>query len=180
MRMRLVFAAVAMVTAVAAPSASARVRPHTYAHTYPVASSLCARVAAGQVPKRLAGDTTQITAACNALGNSYSQALSTYETAVSPISGQVKSTLASLRAALQTARQSHDWSAYQAAVTQAVSTLKGLRSQVQTARQAYVSAIRTARQTFWTTIHALPGAGSLPADSGNPPVPPAPTVPVNA
>jgi hypothetical protein len=59
-------------------------------------------------------------------------------------------------------------------------TLKGLRSDVRTAQQTYVTAIRTARHTFWTSVHALRGAGSLPTDTGNPTTPTAPVVPSGA
>ena len=168
----------AAILGVAAPSASAHARPHSYWRTYPFASSLCARVAAGHAPKRLAADTAQITAACTALGNSYTQAVTTYEAAVAPIAAEVKSTLESVQAARQTARQTGDWTAYQAAVKQAVTTLKGLRAQVRTAREAYVASIRAARQTFWSTIHALRGAGSLPGDQGTPTPPAGPVVPI--
>jgi hypothetical protein len=174
MKIRTALAVAAAILGVAAPAASAHVRPHSYWRTYPVASSLCARVAAGHAPKRLAADVLQITAACNTLGNSYSQAVTTYQTAIAPIAGQVKSTLAGVRAA----RQTGDWTAYQAAVKQAVTTLKGLRAQVRAAAQAYVASIRAARQTFWATIHALRGAGSLPGDTGTPTPPPAPVVPI--
>jgi hypothetical protein len=161
-----------------APAASAHANPHSYWRTYPVASSLCSRVAAGHTPKRLAADAAQISDACTALSNSYQQAVSAFQTAVAPIAGQVKATLAGLAAARQAAVQSHDRSTYVAALQQAVSTLKGLRAQERSAIQAYVTAIRAARRTFWTTIHSLPGAGSLPSDGGNPAPPSPPTVPV--
>ncbi len=167
----------AVMLGVAAPAASAHPRPHGFGVTYPVASSLCSRVAAGHTPKRLTGDTTQISAACSTLTGSYQNALSTYTTAVAPIAGQVESALASVRAAQQTAEQTHTWTAYATAVKQALITLKGLRSQERTAEQAYITAIRAARVTFWTTIHGLPGASSLPTDTGNPPAPAAPVVP---
>jgi hypothetical protein len=177
MKIRTALTAAALILGVAAPGASAHARPHSYWRTYPVASSLCARVAAGHTPKRLAADTAQITTACTTLSGSYTQALTTYETTVAPIAGQVKSTLATVRDARRTARQTHDWTAYKAAVKQAVATLKGLRAQVRTAQQTYITAIRTARQTFWSTIHALRGAASLPADSGTPVPPAGPVVP---
>jgi hypothetical protein len=50
---------------------------------------------------------------------------------------------------------------------------------VRAAQQAYVAAIRAARHTFWTTIHALRGAASLPADAGTPAPPAGPVVPKN-
>jgi hypothetical protein len=178
MKIRSGLAMAAVILGVAAPAASAHRRPHSYWRTFPVASSLCARVAAGHAPKRLAADTPQIMAACTALGNSYTQAVTTYEAAVAPIAGQVKTTLAGVRAARHTARQTGDWTAYHAAVKQAVTTLKGLRAQVRTAAQAYVASIRAARQTFWSTIHALRGAGSLPGDKGTPTPPAGPIVPV--
>ncbi len=177
MKFRTALTVAAATLGVAAPAASAHVRPHSYWRTYPVASSLCARVAAGHAPKRLAADVPQITAACTTLGNSYAQAVATYQTAIAPIAGQVKSTLEGVRAARESARQTGDWTAYRAAVTQARATLKGLRAQVRAAQQAYVASIRAARQTFWSTIHALRGAGSLPGDTGTPVAPAAPVVP---
>ncbi len=177
MKIRSALIASVVTLGVAAPGASAHARPHSYWRTYPIASSLCARVAAGHTPKRLAADAAQITAACLTLSNSYTQALTTYETAVAPISGQVKSTLANVRAARRAARQTGDWTTYQAAVQQAVATLKGLRAQVRADQQAYVASIRAARQAFWSTIHALRGGASLPADTGMPAAPSAPVVP---
>jgi hypothetical protein len=177
MKLRNLVPVAAAILGIAAPAASAHARPHSYWRTYPVASSLCARVAAGHAPKRLAADTAQINAACTTLANSYNQAVTTYRTAIAPIAGQVQSTLATVRAARQTARQTGDWSAYHAAVQQARVTMKGLRAQVRTAQEAYVASIRAARQTFWSTIHALRGAGSLPGDTGTPAPPAAPVVP---
>lgn len=170
--------AVAAVTlGVAAPVASAHPRQHAYGSTYPVASALCSRIAAGNPPKRLAADTTQITAACTSLANSYTQTVTTYQTAINPIAGEVQTTLATIRAARQSAKQTQSWTAYQAVVAQARTTLKGMRSEVRSAQQTYVIAIRTARHAFWTTIHALPGAGSLPTDTGAPTTPATPVVP---
>jgi hypothetical protein len=177
MKIRVALTLAAVILGVAAPAASAHHRPHSYWRTYPAASSLCERVADGHTPKRLAADSAQITAACTTLNDSYTQALTTYQTTVAPIAGQVKSTLATVHAARRTARQTHDWTAYKTTVQQAIATLRGLRAQVRTAQQAYVASIRAARQTFWTTIHALRGAGSLPADSGNPAAPAGPSVP---
>jgi len=177
MKIRSALTVATVMLGLATPAASARVSPRTYARTYPIASSLCSRVAAGQTPKRLAADTTQITAACSALSSSYQQALDTYDTAVASIPGQVKATLEGVRAARQTAEQTGSWSAYEAVLAQAVITLNGLRAQERGAEQAYITAIRAARQTFWTTIHGLPGAGPLPSDTGTPPAPPAPVVP---
>jgi len=176
MMLRSALAVAAVTLGVAAP-ASAHVNPRSYARTYPIASSLCSRVAAGDTPNRLAADAPQITADCSALGNSYEQALSSYQTAVAPIAGQVESTLAAVRAARQTAVQTGSWTAYASAVKQALGTLKGLRSQERVAEQAYVTSICAARRTFWTAIHALPGAGSLPSDTGAPTAPPPPVVP---
>lgn len=164
---------------VAAPAASAHGHPHSYWRTYPVASSLCVRVAVGHTPKRLAADTTQVAAACSALSDSYQQALATYQAAVAPIAAQARSTLAAVRAAWQNAMQTGSWTAYEAAVKQAASTLEGLRAQERAAVEAYVASIRAARKTFWTTIHGLPGLGSLPADGGPVPVPTAPVVPAS-
>lgn len=177
-RAALIFVTAAFVAFV--PAASARVQPRSYSHTYPVASVLCSRVAAGQTPKRLTADSSQISTACTTLSSSYQQALTEFENAVASIAPDVKSTLANLASARRSARQSHDWSSYEAALEQAVSELKSLRSQERSAAQTYVTAIRAARHTFWATIHSLPGAGSLPSDSGNPSPPPEPTVPVLA
>jgi hypothetical protein len=177
MKIRSGLAVAAAILGVAAPAASAHARPHSYWRTYPVASSLCARVAAGHAPKRLSADVPQITAACTALGNSYTQAVSTYEAAVAPIRGQVQTTLASVRAARLTATQTGDWASYRATVKQARVTFKGLRAQERAAGEAYVASIRAARHTFWSTIHALRGAGSLPGDTGTPTPPAGPVVP---
>lgn len=174
---RSALAMAAVTLGVAAPVASAHAHPHGYGRTYPVASALCSRVTAGNPPKRLTGDSTPITAACTTLADSYAQTLTTYQTAVTPIAGQVIATLATVRAARQTAKQTKSWTAYRTAVEQARVTLKGLRSQERSAQLTYITAIRAARHTFWTIIHTLPGAGSLPTDTGTPTTPTVPTVP---
>jgi hypothetical protein len=174
---RSALAMAAVTLGVAAPVASAHPAPHGRGSTDPVASALCSRVAAGNPPSRLAADTAQITAACTTLTGSSTQTLTTYQTAGSAIAGQVKATLATVRAARQTAEQTRNWTAYATVVAQARVTLTGLRSQLRSAQRSYTTAIRAARQTFWTTIRALAGARSLPSDSGTPTAPTAPGVP---
>jgi uncharacterized protein (DUF2252 family) len=180
MMIRSALAVAAVSLGVAAPSAAAHPQPRGFGATYPLASSLCSRVAAGQTPNRLAADSTQISAACSTLSDSYQQALGTYQTAVAPIASQARATLTAVVAAAQTAEQTQSWTAYRAALAQALSSLAGLRSEERSAQQAYVTAIRAARRAFWTTVHALPGASSLPGDAGTPTIPTSPTVPTTA
>ncbi len=135
--------------------------------TYPHASHLCDRVAAGRVPSKLAGDTAQITAACSQLSTSFTNAQNAYNTAVAPLRQQALDALTQLRQTCQLARQNHDRAACRQARQQTLTTLQTLRAQVRTAAQAYYTAVRAARQAFWTTIGSLRGGASVPEDSGS-------------
>ena len=178
MKFRTALTVAAATLGVAAPAASAHVRPHSYWRTYPVASSLCARVAAGHAPKRLAADVPQITAACTTLGNSYAQAVATYQTAIAPIAGQVKSTLEGVRAARESARQTGDCDRLpgrgHAGAGHAEGSC-GRRCAPPSRRTSRASAPRD--RPSGARIHALRGAGSLPGDTGTPVAPAAPVVP---
>src|SRR3954452_9616363 len=65
--MRTTFLAFAAAPLVAAPAASAHPGTRGFERTYPHAPRLCAKVANGHAPKRLAASPTQVAGACAAL-----------------------------------------------------------------------------------------------------------------
>jgi hypothetical protein len=136
-----------------------------FERTYPHASRLCAKVANGHTPKRLAGSTDKVTADCSALKTSFTAAQTAYTTATAPLRQQATDAVKALRATCRQAHASHDKAACKTARQQTRATLKSLRGQVRTAGQAYHVAVDGARKTFWTAIRALKGGSSLTPDS---------------
>jgi hypothetical protein len=140
----LTFAAAALV---AAPAASAHPGARGFERTYPHASRLCAKVANGHTPKRLAASTTQVAGACAELRSSFTAAQNTYTTTVAPLRRQAVDT----RAKIHQARAAHDRATVRASRT----TLRTLRKQIRQARRAYHVSVNTARKTFWDKVRAL-------------------------
>jgi hypothetical protein len=143
-------------------AAGARPGHRSFNATFPVASSLCAKVAAGHAPQRLAGSVAQVTAACSALNASFTKAQADYATTVTPLTQQASAAVAARRAACHTTP--HDAAACKAARVQARAQLRSLRAQIRSAGRAYHATVEAARKTFWSTIHALRGGATLPAD----------------
>ncbi len=139
--------------------------------TYPIASRLCLHTTNGHPPKVLASSVTEVIAACTTLHTSFTDAQNAYATTVGPIKTQAVAALTTLRQTCRAARQNHTPGVCRAARQTARTTIQGLRAQVKTAAQTYHTSVQAARKAFWTTIHALKGAASLPADSTTPPAP---------
>src|SRR5947209_9326495 len=158
--------AVTLVAIAAAPAAAAAWPWHAgFNWTYPNASRLCAQVASGHTPKRLAASTTQVTAACTQLKTSFAAAQTTYATATTPLRRQA---FAAIRQYVQLCHQdrlNHDRAACRPARNAAIATLKLLRVQVKPAAQAYRVAVNSARKTFWATMRSLRAGTSVTTDS---------------
>jgi inorganic triphosphatase YgiF len=144
--------------------ASARPGSRSFTATFPIASSLCTRVANGHTPPRLAGSTAQVAAACATLRSSFTTAQNTYTTTVAPLLQQANAAIATLRATCKAARAAHNPAACQTARTQTRALLRSLRAQVHAAAVAYHAAVDAARKTFWTTVRALRGGSTLTPD----------------
>lgn len=78
--------------------ADARPGKRGFNQTYPHASRLCAKVADGHTPPRLAGSTDKVNAACATLKTSFTTAQNDYTTATGPLKQQGTDALTALRA----------------------------------------------------------------------------------
>lgn len=167
--------AIAVCALVAAPAASAHPGKRSFERTYPHASRLCANVAHGHAPKRLAGSSDQVTAACAQLKTSFTTAQNDYTTATTPLKQQATDALKTLRTTCRQARASGDRATCRQARRETRTALRTLRGQVKTAARAYHVAVDAARKTFWSTIRSLPGGSRVASDTT---VGPAPSTPL--
>ena len=160
-------------TAVLAVPAAAAPHARNFQRTFPVASKLCARVAAGHAPKRLKGSEAQVNQACTTLENAYSQAVTTVLGAQATFRSSALTVQSQRRQACRQARIAHDPAACQNAKAQANSQMTALRQARRAAFAQYHAAIEAARQAFWNTIHALRGGAGIAPDKPQPnsPVP---------
>ncbi|HVW16773.1 MAG TPA: hypothetical protein VHB30_00865 [Solirubrobacteraceae bacterium] len=156
-RKTLVSIAVALVAAVGTTTvAQAHQGPgRGFLKTYPVASRLCAKAAAGKLPASLQGSAAQITAACTTLQSSLKTAKDTYNAAVAPLQQQAKDAINALRTACQQAKAANDWNACKAAWDTARAKLTDIAKQAKAAQKAYHQAVEAARKAFWATVKPL-------------------------
>jgi hypothetical protein len=158
-----------------AGAASAKPGKRSLNQTYPVASRLCANVAAGAGPRKLRADKTQVAALCSTLTTSFTTAQTAYFNTVTPIEQQV----IALRAHVKQACATRPSTTCKTARQQAKTTLAGLRAQVRTAASTYRTSVRTARQTFWNAIHTLRGGTGITPDTNATAIAPAVTIPTS-
>src|SRR5882762_1345322 len=118
---------------------------HGYGWTYPHASQLCAKVANGKVPKRLAASTAQVTAACTTLRTSFTDAQNAYDTAITPIKKQAGDAISALRATCKQAKADNDPAACRTAWKATRTTLQTLNEQARAAGKTYREAVMAAR-----------------------------------
>jgi hypothetical protein len=162
--MRTTLLAVAAAALVAAPAASANPGTRGFQRTYPHASRLCAKVASGHAPKRLAASTTQVADACAQLKSSFTAAQNAYTTTVAPLKQQAADTVQTARATIQQARAANDHATARATRRSARATLQALRKQVRDAARAYHVSVDAARKSFWNTVRTLRGGTSVTPD----------------
>jgi hypothetical protein len=139
----------------------------TFEQTFPVASRLCARAAAGRLPRRLQASAAQVTQACTTLHSAFDQAQTDLQTALAPLQTQVQAA----RAQLQQECQSGDRAACRQAMEGLRTTMQGLRDQLKAALTANRTANETARKQFWATIKSLRGAQGFRPDGPTPAAP---------
>jgi hypothetical protein len=175
MTRRISLLAVAACALVAAPAASAHPGKRSFERTYPHASRLCAQVAGGHAPKRLAGSTAAVVSACTLLRTSFTSAQNGYVTTTAPLEQQATDALKTLRVTCRQARANGDRATCRQARRDTRATLRTLRGQVRSAAVTYHGAVDGARKTFWTTIRSLRGGSAITPDSA---VGPAPTTPL--
>lgn len=166
----IVFLALFSLLAIPAIAAAHPVK-RDFNHTFPHAARLCARVADGHAPKRLASSADKVAAACDTLHASFTAAQTAFTTTVTPLRQQAEDAMTALRATCKQARADHDPAACRAARQSTRETVKGLRTQLRAAAKSYHEAIRAARKAFWTTIGELRGGSALTPDTTSGPAP---------
>jgi hypothetical protein len=147
--------------------ADAKAGERTYQQTYPVASKLCANIAAGAGPKRLRPYSTQVLADCTTLQNGFNGAQSAVLAATSSFESGRTADRAAIAAVCtppvtnhplcRTTRRS-EWLA-----------ITALRREHVAAVRLYYRTIEANRRAFWAAIKTLPGGSSIPADTPIPP-----------
>jgi hypothetical protein len=158
-------AAVAATTAsLAVPGvAGAKAGDSTLQQTYPVASRVCANVAAGKARKRLQRFAPQVLADCSALQTAFTAAQSAVLAARASIEAQAAADRAALAAACPASIAGKPPCPSKRAQEQdALAALH--RLQVQAARR-YWRAVEAGRHRFWHAIRALPGEHHARADT---------------
>jgi hypothetical protein len=153
---------VATIVALAFPAlASAKAGDRSFAQTYPYASALCAKVAAGQTPPKLKGSEAKVSQACATLQNAFGP----LQTAVQAANSQLRSGIQNERA---TVKQACQPGAVRAKCREARRNgrlmIASLRRQHRAAVRLYYTSIETNRRKFWATIRALRGGASITPD----------------
>jgi hypothetical protein len=158
---------------VAGATASPKSKPGdlTFQQTFPLASSVCAKVAAGTENKHLAKFVPQVTADCATLQATFT----TNQTAVLAARAAILPTLTADRAAIHSACPNPKEKPERAlCVTTRKAdraTVKTLGAELRLAYHTYFKSVEAARMAFWAAIKALPGESHIHADKPIP-VPP--------
>ncbi len=144
-----------------AASAAARAGDASFQQTFPVASQLCAKVAANTEGKRLKRFASQAVADCTLLQSRFSAA----QASVLAVRSTDMPTLLADRAAIAAAcppgpmrpqcRQTH---------VIEDPAIDALRRQMSVAVRSYYGTIELAREHFWNAVHAIPGERRVRAD----------------
>jgi len=155
-------AVAATAASLAIPSAaSARAGDRTFQQTYPVASPLCAEVAAGK-RKHLQRFAPRVLADCARLQNGFTAAQSVVLSARASLEGALATDRAAIAAACPPPMIGRPpCERIRDSESLAIAALQ--RQRVDAARR-YFRTIEAHRRIFWRAIHALPGEGRLPAD----------------
>lgn len=141
--------------------ASARAGDKTFAQTYPYASALCSRVAAGHTPAKLRGSEAQVKQACATLETAFGP----LQSAVLAGQSQFAAGVAAARAATQQACAPGQPRPHCRQVRRADRlTIMSLRRQHRAAVRLYYTSIEVNRRRFWSTIRSLRGGRSLTPD----------------
>jgi hypothetical protein len=158
-------AIVASVLALALPGAAGAIKAgnDTFQQQFPIASSLCAKVAAGTENKHLAKFVPQVTADCTELQTAFTNA----QTAVLAVRASVQPTLTSDRLAIHSACRSvahASLAACRLSVKADRIQAHALSAQLHAAAHAYFASVEASRKAFWAAIHSLPGQHHATAD----------------
>jgi hypothetical protein len=127
----------------------------TFQQTYPVASSLCARVAAGQGPRKLEAHAAAVAQACSQLMSAYAAAQGAVTTAYSNFVQARQAAISTRDGACTNAHIAHSRPACRSARQAFRATMAGLRATYRVAVVQFHATVESARLTFWGTIKAL-------------------------
>lgn len=141
--------------------AAAKAGDKSFGQTYPYAAALCAKVTAGQTPPKLKGSEAKVSQACAKLQNAFGP----LQTAVQGANAQLQSGIQNARATITQACQPGAARANcRAARRNGRLAIASLRRQHRAAVRLFYTSIEANRRTFWATIRALRGGGSIKPD----------------
>jgi len=143
-------------------SAGAKPGDLTFQQTFPLASGLCAKVAAGTEGKRLKANAAQATADCEALLASFTAAQGTVLAARTAIEPTLAADRAFVRSACPNPKVVH--AACRKAHRLDDAAILSLLHQLHAARHSYFKSIEAARKHFWAAIHTIRGEKHIKAD----------------
>jgi hypothetical protein len=138
-----------------ASAASATPGGKTFPQTYPVAATLCAKVAAGQGGKRLEAHAATVAQACFQLMSAYTAAEGSVTSAYSSFVQARQAAINTRDEACMNAHIAHSRPACRGARQAFRATMAGLRTTYRVAVVQFHAAVESARLTFWGTIRAL-------------------------
>jgi hypothetical protein len=155
-RMAAAVAALAATAALALPAAAgAKAGDRTFQQTYPMASLLCAKVAAGTEGKHLKRFATQVLADCTALQSGFTAAQSTVLAARAALTPQIVADRAAITAACPTPGAQSAPCVHARSINELA--IHKLRHQLRHASRRYWRTIELNRRHFWNAIRGLPG-----------------------
>jgi hypothetical protein len=143
-------------------TADAKAGERTYQQTYPVASQLCANVAAGKGPKRLRPYAAQVLADCATLSAGFSSAQSAVLAAQASFASGLAADKAAIAAVCTPPVKNHPLC--RSTRRNENAAIRALRREHTAAVHLYYTTVEANRRTFWAAIHSLPGGKGIPAD----------------
>jgi hypothetical protein len=154
--------AISLAAAPVAGAASPKAGEKTFQQTYPLATKICAGVAAGTENKHLKRFARQILANCTALQSAFTAAESTVVAARTTLTAQIMAD----RAVVGTACPKPKGTAPLCLQTrsQQSKAIATLRAQRLLAVRQYYKTVEANRATFWKAFRSLPGEGHVHAD----------------
>jgi len=154
------------------PAASASATPRTFQQIYPLATRVCANVAAGKASKRVQANATAVLADCKALEEGFTKAQTTMTTARATIAAGVAADHALVTASCPAPATPQTQRVCAKTTNTEKTAIKALHSELMVVMHTYFTTINANRHTFWTAIKALPGEAHVKTDTPLP-VPPA-------
>ncbi|HEV2973387.1 MAG TPA: hypothetical protein VGX69_00135 [Solirubrobacteraceae bacterium] len=142
--------------------AAARAGDRSFQQTFPIASPLCARVAANTEGKRLKRFAPRVSADCGALQSTFTAAQTAVLAVRQAVTPQLTADRAAVAAACPPGRQSPACRQAHRVNDHAIDVMA---HRLQVAARQYYRTIELARERFWNAIHALPPGRHLRADA---------------